>query len=214
MAWLFYIVHPFVATFFKTIFRAWRIEGRKNIQKEGAIYASNHNSNAEGILLNSIRYRPIRFLGKAELFSNPFKNLIMSGLGTIPVQRGKSDKIAFKTAVEALQNGKSIGIFPEGTRGNGHELLKPHTGVIRLAVLSGVPVVPVGISGGTRAWPKGKMPRFFKKVKVKIGEPWQVPVPSDGRDFTYEELKELAEYLMYELIDPLLERSMESPPGK
>ncbi len=211
MAWLFYIVWPFVATFFKTIFRSWKIEGKNNMAEGAAIYASNHNSSVEGVILNSIKYRPIRFLGKSELFNKPINNFIMKGVGTIPIIRGASDNIAFEHAVNALNNGASIGIFPEGTRGNGKKLQDPHTGVIRLALLSGVPIIPVGISGGTVAWPKHKGPRFFKKVRTRIGEPWQVPEPTDGREFTYEELKELANYLMFELIDPLWEKQMEQP---
>jgi len=128
----------------------------------------------------------------------------MRGVGTIPIIRGASDKVGFQKAVEALHDGKRTGIFPEGTRGDGKTLLQPHTGVIRLAVLSGAPIIPVGISGGSKAWPKGKGPKFFKKIQVQVGEPWTVPQPSEGREFEYEELKELVDYLMFELIEPLL----------
>jgi 1-acyl-sn-glycerol-3-phosphate acyltransferase len=211
MAWLYYIVWPFVASYFKTIFRCWRVEGRKNLPKEGAIFAANHVSNAEGPILNALRYRPVRFLGKSELFQKSLNGFIMRGVGTIPIIRGGSDIEAFSFAVSALKKGKWIGIFPEGTRGNGRELQEPHTGVIRLALLADVPIIPVGFSGGTKAWPKGSGPKPFNKVYVKIGEPWRVPKPSDGREFTYEELKELARYLMFELIGPLWDRSREEP---
>jgi len=204
MAWLYYIVWPFVSSFFKTIFKCWKIENKKRFKIKGAIYAANHSSSAEGALINSYSYNPIRFLGKSELFNKPLNGFLMRGVGTIPIIRGASDKVGFQKAVEALHDGKRIGIFPEGTRGDGKTLLQPHTGVIRLAVLSGAPIIPVGISGGSKAWPKGKGPKFFKKIQVQVGEPWTVPQPSEGREFEYEELKELVDYLMFELIEPLL----------
>lgn len=210
MAWIYFIVWPFVSSFFKTIFRCWRIKNKKRMKMKGAIYASNHNSNAEGAILNSYSYRPVRFFGKSELFEKPINRFIMKGVGTIPIKRGGSDKVAFKNAIEALKKGKRVGIFPEGTRGDGTELLDPHTGVIRLALLSGAPIIPVGISGGTRAWPKGGGPKFFKKVEVNIGEPWTVPQPSEGRELEYYEMKELARYLMFELIEPLLNKELDA----
>lgn len=211
MAWLFYIVWPFVSSFFKTIFLSWRKKGLKKLPEGGLIFAANHNSNAEGALLNTIRYRPVRFLGKEELFKKPIHGFIQRGLGTIPLKRGKSDKAAMEKAVNALKNGKWIGIFPEGTRGDGRELGEAHTGVIRLALMADVPIVPVGISGGTRAWPKGKKPRLFKKVHVLIGDPWKVPPPPEGREYTYDELKRLAEELLYDRIGTLWDRSKEEP---
>ncbi len=187
------------------------MEGKENIVEGGVIFAANHVSNAEGVLLNSIRYRPIRFLGKEELFKTPIGRIINGGLGTIPIKRGKSDNEALIKAVDALKEGKRIGIFPEGTRGNGKELGKPHTGVIRLALMADVPIIPVGISGGSRAWPRGKSPKLFRKVYVRIGEPWYVPKPAGGREFSYEELRELSEYLLYQLIEPLWDKTREAP---
>ncbi|HHD15352.1 MAG TPA: 1-acyl-sn-glycerol-3-phosphate acyltransferase [Euryarchaeota archaeon] len=205
MSWLYYLAWPIVAPIFKTMFLCWKVEGKENMVKKGAIFAANHVSNAEGPILNALRYRPVRFLGKEELFHKPFSRIILKGVGTIPIKRGKSDKIAFEKALLALKRGNWIGIFPEGTRGNGRELGDPHTGAIRLAMLADVPIVPVGFSGGTKAWPKGGWPKPFRKVNVRIGPPWKVPRPEDGREPTYAELKELARYLMFELIQPLVD---------
>jgi 1-acyl-sn-glycerol-3-phosphate acyltransferase len=192
-----------------TIFRSWRKEGNRDLPSGGLIFAANHNSNAEGPLLNTIRFKPVRFLGKQELFDKPLHGFIQKGLGTIPIKRGKSDNIAMEKAVLALKKGKWIGIFPEGTRGDGRTLGDAHTGVIRLALMADVPIIPVGISGGTKAWPKGRRPRLFKKVHVKIGEPWKVPQPSSGGQYSYDALKELAGELLYERIGELWDRSKE-----
>jgi 1-acyl-sn-glycerol-3-phosphate acyltransferase len=75
--------------------------------------------------------------------------------------------------------------------------------------MADVPIIPVGISGGTRAWPKGRGPKAFEKVRVKIGKPWYVPKPEEEREYTYEELKELSRYLLFDLIEPLWNKSME-----
>jgi len=130
----------------------------------------------------------------------------MKGVGTIPIKRGAHDTEAFKHAVKALNNGAYVGIFPEGTRGNGIELLQPHTGVIRLALLADVPIIPVGLSGAKKSWPKGRyLPRFGKKIWVKIGDPWYVPKPPEGQEYSYEDLKILAEELMFDRIKPLID---------
>ncbi|MBN1389937.1 MAG: 1-acyl-sn-glycerol-3-phosphate acyltransferase [Candidatus Thermoplasmatota archaeon] len=209
MAWLYYIVYPAVSFYFRMAFRIWKIPGREKIPKGGKIYAANHCSNAEGPILNLIHYmRPVRFLGKSELFENPVKNVIMRGVGTIPLKRGGSDSAALENAVKALKKGQFIGIFPEGTRGNGKDLRSPHTGVIRLALMADVPIVPVGISGAIRSWPRNRIiPKFGKKVWLTIGEPWYVPKPPPGHEYTYEELKGLANELMYERIGRLIDRS-------
>ncbi|MGA1872753.1 MAG: lysophospholipid acyltransferase family protein [Thermoplasmatota archaeon] len=208
MTWFFYLGWPIGYPFFRLTFRLWKIEGRERIPKGGKIYAVNHCSNAEGPILNLLHLKPVKFLGKSELFRYPHQKLVMKGLGTIPIKRGKSDKAALENAVKALKKGDYIGIFPEGTRGDGRTLNPPHTGVIRLALLADVPIIPVGISGAKRAWPKGRiLPRFGRKVWVKIGYPWYVPKPPPGNEYSYEELKELANELMYERIGPLIDPS-------
>jgi 1-acyl-sn-glycerol-3-phosphate acyltransferase len=208
MAWLFYAAWPIAAPYFKLAFRFFRVPDKEKIPKGGKIYAANHCSNAEGPILNLFHFKPVRFLGKTELFRMPHQRIVMKGVGSIPIKRGVSDKEAFNFAVKALKKGDYIGIFPEGTRGNGLELLPPHTGVIRLALLADVPIIPVGFSGAKRSWPKGRfLPRFGRKVWVKIGDPWYVPKPPKGREYTYQELRDLANELMYERIQPLIDFS-------
>ncbi len=208
MTWLFYIVWPAMSTYFKITFRLWKFPEKKNLPKGGKIFASNHCSNAEGAILNLLWYKPVRFLGKSELFEHPIQRIAMKGVGTIPIKRGRSDKEGFQHAVIALKAGHNVGIFPEGTRGDGKTLLPPHTGVIRLALLASVPIIPVGISGANKAWPRGKIfPIFRKKVWMKIGDPWYVPEPPEGHEYTYEELKALSDELMTGKIEPLIDWS-------
>ena len=206
MVYLFVLARILVSPIFLTFMRSWKPIGKKNIPKGGLIMAANHTSSADGVLLNSHMYRPVRFLAKEELFSTPFKKFIMIGVAQVPLKRGATDRIAFSRAIEHLHKGHIVGIFPEGTRGDGKTLRKPHTGVIRLALLANVPIVPVGISGGLRSWPKGRFfPKFGKKVTVRYGKPWHIPKPDGEREYSYEELRELSEILMNEKIKPLVE---------
>ena len=212
MSFLFYILRPTLTLYYKTVMMAWRPDGLDNIPKKGAILAANHTSSADGVLMNSYLWKPVRFLAKEELFSNPIKNFVMKGVGQIPIKRGGSDREAFQEAIHFLNRGSYIGIFPEGTRGDGKKFRDPHTGAIRLALISGAPIVPVGISGGLKAWPKGSFhPRFFKKVRVRFGKPWKVKEKEDGTDYSYEELKELSRSLLFDRIRPLLDDEVKRP---
>jgi len=208
MAWLFYLAWPIGYTFFRIAFGLWRMPDRSKLPKGGKIYAVNHCSNAEGAVLNLFHAKPVRFFGKSELFKRAHQRIVLKGVGSIPIKRGGADHEALENAVKALKKGDYVGIFPEGTRGNGIDLNPPHTGVIRLALLADVPIIPVGISGAKRSWPKGQiLPKLGRRVWVKIGEPWYVPKPPQGREYTYEELKELANELMFERIAPLIDPS-------
>ncbi len=207
MTWLYHIVTPPLLCYFRTTFRAWeRPESLGVLPEGGIIFASNHCSNAEGPMMAAYLDRPVRFLAKQELFDRPHSRFFFKGIGSIPVRRGRSDATALENVVVALKKGHYIGIFPEGTRGDGRTLLEPHTGVIRLALLSGAPIVPIGISGGHLAWPKGRLfPRYGVKVTARFGRPWYVPGPPPGREYTYDELKELANELLFGRIAPLID---------
>ncbi|MFW3146742.1 MAG: lysophospholipid acyltransferase family protein [Thermoplasmatota archaeon] len=202
---MFYLLLPTVSPFLRLYWKIFRIPGRENVPKGGKIYATNHCSNAEGVVLNMLHMRPVKFLGKSELFKNPIASIGLKGFAVIPINRGASDSIAFENAVKELKKGNYVGIFPEGTRGNGRDLLPPHTGVIRLALLADVPIVPVGISGAKKAWPKGAFFPRPRKIWVRIGEPYKVPKPPRGREYSYEELKELARDLLFNRIEPLID---------
>ncbi len=207
MTWLYHIVTPPLICYFKTMFRAWkRPESLGALPEGGIIFASNHCSNAEGPMMAAYLDRPVRFLAKQELYEKAHSRFFFKGIGSIPVKRGRSDLKALENAVAALKKGHYIGIFPEGTRGDGRSLLEPHTGVIRLALFSGAPIVPMGISGGHLAWPKGRLfPRYGVKVTVRFGEPWHVPEPPAGREYSYDELKKLARELLFERIASLMD---------
>lgn len=139
--------------------------GRKNIPKDTAvIYASNHRSYADPPLLGAGAKGKFAFMAKEELFRNKLFAWLISSLGAFPVSRGKGDTSTIDTAVERLNGGRSLMIFPEGTRSKDGKVGKGHTGAALIAARSGKPIIPVGIVYGEKL-------RFRTKLIVKFGEP-------------------------------------------
>ncbi|MBW3584121.1 MAG: 1-acyl-sn-glycerol-3-phosphate acyltransferase [Euryarchaeota archaeon] len=162
------------ATLVPLIRAAWRLRftGRENIPKEGpAILASNHLSFLDHFLFPPATRRQIYFISKAEHFQSPIKRSLFRKWGVIPLKRGKGDTAAMEVSLELLRTGHLFGIYPEGTRSLDGKLHKGRTGVARLALLSGAPVIPVAMCGTFEAMPKGKSWPRFPKVEVRIGKP-------------------------------------------
>lgn len=126
--------------------------------KNGCVVICNHKSNWDPIILgHSILTQPVCYMAKEELFQNKVANFFLTRLHAIPVARGKSDMKAVKTGLNALKNGKILGIFPEGTRGDNGGLLPFEPGAALMALRAGVPVVPVYIEGNYK---------LFHQIKV------------------------------------------------
>jgi 1-acyl-sn-glycerol-3-phosphate acyltransferase len=117
---------------------------------ENYIFACNHLSYADPPVVGSTFPRESWFLAKSALFKNPLFGRVITFFNAIPLRRGVFDREAMKTAGALLKNGKSLMIFPEGSRSHGNDLGKPKSGVGYLAVTSGVAVVPVYVSGTNR----------------------------------------------------------------
>lgn len=140
-------------------------EGRENLLKDTAvIYASNHRTNADPPLVGCAVPRKHAFMAKEELFENRFFGGLIRWLGAFPVSRGKGDMGVIDKAVEALNDGRSLMIFPEGTRSKTGKVQKGHSGAALIAARSGKPVIPVGIVFGEKL-------KFRTKVTVKYGKP-------------------------------------------
>jgi 1-acyl-sn-glycerol-3-phosphate acyltransferase len=153
---------------------AWGIDasGLENIPDEGAaILASNHLSFLDHFVKPAVVERPIYFISKAEHFDVPVQAWLFEQWGVIPLERGEGDEEALDRAVQVLEEGNLFCIYPEGTRSLDGRLHKGHTGVARLALGVGVPVIPVGVQGTYEAMPKGTMMPSFPDVEVRYGEP-------------------------------------------
>ena len=141
-----------------------------NVPPSGAfIIAPNHFSNMDHFFAGVFIRRKIQFMAKSQIYGNPIGDYIFRVGGIFPVRRGHQDREAFITAHAILARGGCVGMYCEGGRSRTGELGKAKAGVGRLALESGVPVVPVAIHGslGVRRWYR----LSFPKVTVRFGEP-------------------------------------------
>ena len=140
-------------------------EGRDNIPRGAAvIYASNHRSNADPPLVGVGARGKYAFMAKEELFRNKLFAWLIRSLGAFPVARGKGDTAVIDTAVERLNSGRSLMIFPEGTRSKTGKVGRGHSGAALIAARADKRIVPVGVVFGDKL-------KFRTKVTVKYGEP-------------------------------------------
>lgn len=153
--------------------RLWlrvRLSGVENVPEEGpAIVAANHKNFLDPFLLGLATRRRLRFMAKAELFRWPLGRILV-GVGAFPVRRGEADDESLTTARAILQGGGVIVMFLEGTRVGAADVLgAPHHGSARLALATGVPIVPVAITGTSRLF-LGPVPKP-RTVRVSFLEP-------------------------------------------
>ncbi len=153
-----------------------RRAGREHIPEGGVILASNHRSFLDPFVIGLCLRRPIYFVAKRELFDNALLGWVLNCLGAFPVRRGESDEEAMVTALTLLERGEAVVIFPEGTRKRVGPLREPKRGVGRLALQSGVPVVPIAVKGSDRAR-RGWRIRPVR-VDVRCGRPLTYPRPA------------------------------------
>lgn len=154
-----------------------KYEGKDNVPKKTAvIYASNHRTNADPPLLAVGTYGKFAFMAKEELFRNKLFGWLIRRLGAFPVSRGKGDMGVIDTAVERLGAGRSLMIFPEGTRSKDGKVHRGHTGAALIAARTGNQIIPVGIVFGEKL-------KFRCRITVKYGKPIN---PSDYCDICDE----------------------------
>jgi len=168
----------FVGPLLHLIYRPWA-RGAENVPSEGAaILASNHLAVIDSFFLPLVLDREIVFIGKQEYFTGAgIKGRLtagfMRGVGTIPVDRGggKASEAALRTGLRRLNDGDLFGIYPEGTRSPDSRLYRGKTGIARLALESGAPVIPVAMVGTDEAQPPGRRIPKIMRIGVVIGEP-------------------------------------------
>ena len=196
--WLFKaVVSPLLRFFFRV-----RVEGLEHIPADSAaILASNHVSFSDSIFLPMVLRRRVTFVAKAEYFDDPKTAWFFRAMGQIPIRRegGSASSGALAAANEVLQSGGLFGIYPEGTRSPDGRLYKGHTGVARLALNCGVPVLPVAMIGTREAQPIGQvMPRLFKPITVRIGKPLRFDRLA-GRADDPKALRQITDEVMFDL---------------
>jgi 1-acyl-sn-glycerol-3-phosphate acyltransferase len=177
-------------------------EGKQRVPARGAcILASNHLSFSDSIFLPLILRRRITFVAKAEYFDDPKTAWFFRAVGQIPIRRGggSASQRALDSAMDVLRGGGLFGIYPEGTRSPDGKLYKGHTGVARLALQSGVPVIAVAMVGTREAQPIGQVkPNFFSPIGVRFSRPMRFDRYADRADDP-RVLRQITDEIMFEL---------------
>jgi putative phosphoserine phosphatase/1-acylglycerol-3-phosphate O-acyltransferase len=177
-------------------FARFRIEGDGRLPREGgAIIAGNHRSYFDVAAMSVLvarTGRTVRFLGKKEVFDAPVIGPIAKAFGGIRVERGSGSDEPLRAAADALQAGELVAIMPQGTIPRGREFfdpkLKGRPGTARLAAMAKVPVIPVGLWGTEKVWPRSaKVPNVLNvlappTVMIRVGEPVELKYRSAEAD--------------------------------
>ena len=197
--------HIIVGPYVKTVYRAWE-RGIENVPRTGpVILASNHLSVLDSVFLPLAIERKVTFLAKSEYFTGKGPKglavrLFMQGIGQIPIDRsgGKASEASLNTALQVLARGDVLGIYPEGTRSPDGRLYRGRTGVARMILEAGVPVVPVVMVDTEKAMPIGsKLPKV-RRVGVVFGEPLDFSRYA-GLESDRFVLRAVTDEIMYEL---------------
>ena len=172
---LYWLVKGVLTPVLRVVYRI-RVEGREHLPRRGpVIIAANHRSFLDSIFLPLvIGSRRVTFVAKAEYFDKARTAWFFRGVGQIPIRRegGSASERALDSATEVLERSGVFGIYPEGTRTRDGKTHRGHTGVARLALRTGAPVVPVGLVGTDECQPTDKLlPRLFRRITVRIGPP-------------------------------------------
>jgi 1-acyl-sn-glycerol-3-phosphate acyltransferase len=156
-----------------------KVEGLEHVPNTGpVILASNHLAVMDSFYLPLVVRRRITFLAKSEYFTGTglkgwFQRWFFTAVGQVPIDRTDADsaQAALNTAEQVLGQGKLLGMYPEGTRSPDGRLYKGKTGLARLALDTGVPVIPVAMIGTNVVNPPGTNMLRFGRVTVRFGKP-------------------------------------------
>jgi 1-acyl-sn-glycerol-3-phosphate acyltransferase len=189
------------------IFRPW-VRGEEHVPETGgAILASNHLSFSDSIFLPLVLKRRVTFLAKSDYFTGHglkgrLTAAFIKGAGQLPVDRsgGQASEAALQTGMRVLRRGDVLGIYPEGTRSPDGRLYRGKTGVARLALEAGVPVLPVAMIGTDKVQPIGRRLPRIGRVGVVIGGPLDFS-RYDGMQDDRFVLRSITDEIMYELME-------------
>lgn len=190
----------------RAVFRP-RCEGLENVPEEGpAILASNHLSYADWLFMPLTIPRRVSFVAKSEYFTGTgikgwLQRTFFSGAGQIPIDRSSGDAAAgaLASAKKVLDRGELFGIYPEGTRSHDGKLYRGKTGVARLVLETGVPVIPVAVVGTDVVAPPGKKFGSFTRPVVRFGRPLDFSRYEGLEDDRFI-LRSITDEIMYEIM--------------
>jgi 1-acyl-sn-glycerol-3-phosphate acyltransferase len=190
----------------RVVFRP-RVSGSENVPDHGpAILASNHLSYADWLFMPLTLTRRVTFVAKAEYFNTPglkgwFQKRFFSGAGQVPIDRSGASAAegALTAAKRVLDEGELFGIYPEGTRSHDGRLYRGKTGVARLALETGVPVIPIAVVGTDVVAPPGKKFGTVTRPVVRFGRPLDFS-RYEGLENDRYILRSITDEIMYEIM--------------
>jgi len=190
----FYYVGRVIMKLLLYLLTRWQVRGRENIPSQGPLLVvANHLNLADPPLVSVSLSRKTIFMAKEELFRSRFSSYFVRGFGAFPVRRGQLDREALRQADQFLAQGLALVMFPEGTRSHNAQLQPAFPGSALIAARSGVPILPVGISGTEKikgiAWILCR-----PQITVNIGRPFYPPAV--GSKLTKVEMAELTNSIM------------------
>ncbi len=193
------VLRPLFTVLFRPV-----VTGRQHIPRRGgALIASNHLSMTDSLFLPVLTRRRVSFLAKAEYFTGRglkgrAKAAFVRGTGLIPINREDPTAAAesLDEGAESVRRGRLLGVYPEGTRSPDGRLYRGKTGTARMAMETGVPVVPVAMVGTDRVQPIGKVMPRLTRVSMHFGPPLRPPVPSLDLAARKEQVRAFTEQIM------------------
>lgn len=202
----YWVLKAILTPILRILFRPW-IAGVENVPPTGgAILASNHLSFSDSIFMPLLVPRRVTFLAKSDYFTGRgvkgrLKNLFFRSVGQVPLDRsgGKASEAAMNTAVRILRGGRLLGFYPEGTRSPDGRLYRGKTGVARMALAAGVPVIPIAMIDTHKMQPPGKLMPKIMRIGVLIGEPLDFSRYA-GMEHDRFVLRSMTDEIMYEIM--------------
>lgn len=148
----------------------WKVSGKENIPNYPAIYISNHTSLLDIPILFAAINQPLFYVAKMELKRVPFLGQYMQAMGMIFIDRSNREQamLSMRSAIQDIAKGKSIVVFPEGTRSKTGELQPFKRGAFVIACEGEIPIVPVVIRGGSRALKSGSFTLRPAKIEIEV----------------------------------------------
>jgi 1-acyl-sn-glycerol-3-phosphate acyltransferase len=194
--WTYRVCKPVVWVLLFLLSR-WEVRGKENVPREGPVLVvANHMTNLDPPLLSISLGRYAMFMAKEGLFRSRLSSYFIRGLGAFPVYPDRMQREALLAAEEVLNHGYALCIFPEGMRSRTHQLRQAFPGSATIAMRTGVPVLPVAITGTETV--KGSVWLRRPRLTVTFGRPFHLP-PSGGNG----NRNDYAEYIMERIAELL-----------
>jgi 1-acyl-sn-glycerol-3-phosphate acyltransferase len=198
--------HIVLGPILKLFFRPW-VKGVENLPASGgAILASNHLSFSDSFFLPLEVDRRVTFLAKGDYFTGrgvkgKLTAAFFKSINQVPVDRsgGRASEAALRKGVEILKSGELLGIYPEGTRSPDGRLYRGKTGIARMALEAGVPVIPVAMINTFEIQPAGQVRPKIMQVGIRIGKPLDFSRYAGMEDDRFV-LRSITDEIMYELM--------------